>query len=343
MAKKPTILDLAQASGLGVATVDRVLHERPNVSDRARERVAKAAAELGYPVPQSLAINTGAKLRQLDLGFVLHKKGQAFYQTFMREIETACQRRTDVSITPHIRFSPSQSPDDFVREMTAAADHSQAIAATAVNHTSTARITEDLMKRGVPVYSMLNDFARSSGAGYFGMDNMKVGRLAGSVMAMRLQKDCKVAVMIGGTRWHGHAMRETGFRTYLREYAPQIEVLDTLVNLETRQLTYEATLDLLNRVPDLSGMYVAGGGMEGAIAAVREARPPNKVALIVNELIPESRVALADRYLTMVIATPLERLCQQLIDRMVQRVLEPDVKNQNPAMLEPLLYLPESV
>ncbi|MEC7668501.1 MAG: LacI family DNA-binding transcriptional regulator [Pseudomonadota bacterium] len=343
MARKPTITDLARECGLGPATVDRVLHERPNVSDRARDLVAQAAARLGYPVPATLALHSRADLPKLTLGFVLHKQGQSFYQDFAREIEKACQARSDVSITPHIRFSPSQSPEDFVREMTAAAKQCDAIAATAVNHTSTARVTEDLMKQGLPVFSALNDFARSAGAGYFGMDNMKVGRIAASVMAMRHQRDCTVGVMIGGTRWHGQAMRETGFRTYLREYAPQIQVLDTLVNLETRQLTYEATLDLLNRVPDLAGMYVAGGGMEGAIAAVREARPPNKIALIVNELTPESRSALADRYLTLVVATPLEKLCQRLIDSMVQRIQEPEQKPSIPAMLEPLLYLPESI
>ena len=43
-----------------------------------------------------------------------------------------------------------------------------------------------------------------------------------------------------------------------------------MVNLETRHITHEATLDLLQRYPDLVGFYVAGGGMEGAIAALRE-------------------------------------------------------------------------
>lgn len=44
--------------------------------------------------------------------------------------------------------------------------------------------------------------------------------------------------------------------------------------------------------------------MEGAIAALREARQPGEVALVVNELTPESRSALIDRHVTMVIATP---------------------------------------
>ena len=51
----------------------------------------------------------------------------------------------------------------------------------------------------------------------------------------------------------------------------RFEVLDAVVNLETRQLTHEALLGVMARHPDLVGVYCAGGGMEGAIAALREA------------------------------------------------------------------------
>lgn len=343
MPRKPTIADLAQASGLGPATVDRVLNARANVSPRAKTRVAKAAEELGYPLPDALRAQTEMTGAALDLGFVLHKKGQAFYQQFAAEIEKACKARSDVSIRPQIRFAASQSPGDFESEIRSAADTCQAVAATAVNHASLTRLAEELTRNGTPIYALLNDFGGRSGAGYFGMDNMKVGRLAGWMLATRLQRPCKVALFVGGTRWHGHALREAGFRSYLREFAPEIVPLDTSVNLETRQLTYEATLDLLNRVPDLAGLYVAGGGMEGAIAAVRELRPPDRIALIVNELTPESRQALADRYLTMVIATPLEELCAVLIDQMVQHCMQGKLQTERVAPFAPQIWLPESV
>jgi LacI family transcriptional regulator len=343
MPRKPTIIDIARETGLGAATVDRVIHARPNVSERAKEQVAKAAQKLGYPLPMSLRALPNSSLPMLNLGFVLHKRGQAFYQNFAKEIEAACRARRDVNIRAHIRFSASQSPDDFAKELRAAAENCQAIAATAVNHSSLTRLAEELTGSGIPVFSMLNDFALSAGSGYFGLDNMKVGRLAGWMMATRLQSHCRVAVFIGGARWHGQAMRETGFRSYLREHAPRISVLDTAVNLETRQLTHEATLDLLARTPDLAGLYVAGGGMEGAISALREARPSDKITLIVNELTPDSSQGLADRYVTMVIATPLQQLCADLIDRMARHVLDPDGKHRNRAELHPQLYLPESV
>lgn len=343
MARKATITDIAREAGVGAATVDRVLHERPNVSPRAREQVAEAAVRLGYPLPASLREITTGDLPKLELGFVLHKRGQAFYQQFAEEIRAACKARRDVRITPRISFSPSQAPDDFIQEIRAAANDCQAVAATAVNHPSVTRLAEELSRGGAPVFSLLSDFAGPSGGGYFGLDNMRVGRLAGWMMATRLKSAAKVAVFVGGSRWHGQAVREAGFRSALREYAPGVDVFDTSVNLETRQLTHEATLDLLTRVPDLAGIYVAGGGMEGAISALRESRPADRLTLIVNELTPESRRGLADRYVTMVIATPLEKLCAGLIDRMVSVILRPEGKYSDPARAEPLLYLTESV
>lgn len=43
MADKVRIKDIAEKSGVSVGTVDRVLHNRPNVSKTAREKVEKSS------------------------------------------------------------------------------------------------------------------------------------------------------------------------------------------------------------------------------------------------------------------------------------------------------------
>ena len=48
MTQKIRIKDIAERSGVSVGTVDRVLHNRPNVSRPAREKVEKALKELNY-------------------------------------------------------------------------------------------------------------------------------------------------------------------------------------------------------------------------------------------------------------------------------------------------------
>ena len=48
MTQKIRIKDIAERSGVSVGTVDRVLHNRPNVSRPAREKVEKALKEMNY-------------------------------------------------------------------------------------------------------------------------------------------------------------------------------------------------------------------------------------------------------------------------------------------------------
>lgn len=343
MARRPTIHDVARAAGVSSATVDRVLNARERVREDTAQRVYEAARKVGYHAAPLIGQRVQAELPRLRLGVVLHKERQAFYQAFKAEIERTVAAATGVRASVVIEFSASQAPSEFASLMDGMAGRVDAVAATAVTHPEITDAVIRLNAIGVPCFALLNDFAQGIRQNYLGLNNIKVGRIAAHMIAQTRYTSGKIAVFVGGYRWHGHELRETGFRSYFREYAPQFSVLDTLVNLETRQLTYEATLDLLGRNPDLRGIYCAGGGMEGAIAALHEVRAPGEVSLVVNELTPESRSALISREVTMVIGTPLSRLCADLVTLATDTIQNgfPPVPGQH--FLQPDLYLPESV
>ena len=48
MPEKIRIKDIAERAGVSVGTVDRVLHNRPNVSTKARQKVEEALRERNY-------------------------------------------------------------------------------------------------------------------------------------------------------------------------------------------------------------------------------------------------------------------------------------------------------
>jgi LacI family transcriptional regulator, galactose operon repressor len=341
MARRPTLADVARLAGVSVATVDRVLNGREAVREETARRVADAAARAGYHAAALIDRRLAVDLPELRLGVVLHKERQAFYQNFSAELETAVRTAPGLRGRLRLDFAPSQGPGDFSSRILAMRDRVDVVAATAVTHHEVSDAVSALKEAGVPCYALLNDFAQGIRQGYIGLNNLKVGRIAASMIATSVHRPGKLAVFVGGYRWHGHELRETGFRSYFREYAPQFQILDTLVNLETRQLTYEATLDLLNRHPDLRGIYVAGGGMEGAIAALREVRQPGEVVLVVNEITPESRAGLLDRYIGLAICTPLAQLCRELVAQARSTAARgaSDVPGQ--IFLRPELLLPE--
>lgn len=342
MANRPTIHDVARQAGVSSATVDRVLNGREKVREDTARKVYEAARAVGYHAAALIGQRVQADRPRLRLGLVLHKERQAFYQQFKAEAERAVARATGVRASVQVEFAASQSPRDFTTLMEDMAGRVDVVAATAVTHPDVTDAVERLNEKRVPCFALLNDFAQGVRQNYLGLNNLKVGRIAAHMIATASHHAGKIAIFVGGYRWHGHELRETGVRSYFREHAPQFQVLDTLVNLETRQLTYEATLDLLSRHPDLRGIYCAGGGMEGAIAAISEARKPGEVALVVNELTPESRAALINRNVTMVIGTPLQRLCDDLVRLASEATTDGIAPVSGQHFLPPELFLPES-
>lgn len=315
--KRPTIADLAAASGVSTATVDRVLNGRSNVREETVRRVHEAAEKIGYHGANMIWHRMLADKPEFKLGVVLQKPRHAFYQDMQQVFESearACMLRR---VQTTVRFTDSSQPEELAELLLSLKGRVDAVAATGLDHHLVTQAVQDLRAAGTPVYAMLSDFAQGVRESYFGTNNLKVGRVAGWFISRLATGPGKVAVFIGGSRFHGHELRETGFRSFFRDAAPEFHLLDTQINLETRQLTYEATVNLLNRHPDLVGLYVAGGGMEGAIQAVREMGAASRVVLVVNELTPESQAGLQDRTLSIVLRTPIRALAADLIAQMI--------------------------
>lgn len=340
--KRIGMVALAQAAGVSVATVDRLLNGREPVREDTRARIVEAALRIGHPAARRLAPGSGSR-PVVRFGVLLHKQGQEFYKAFAEALHLAVAQAQGVQGQLLLEFSASQSPSEMARQLRGMAGRCDVLAATAVNHPEVTAAVEDLRAEGLAVFSLLSDFAQGARAGYVGLNNLKVGRSAGWLLALAAKGPGVMAIFVGGHRWHGHELRETGFRSYLRECAPQLQVLDPLVNLETRQLTYDATLALLRKQQDLRGIYVAGGGMEGAIAALRAAGRGGDVPLVVSAMTPESRAGLAEGLVTTVIDTPLEKLCRDLVALMARSHLAglPEVNLQH--FLPPDFHLAESI
>jgi len=81
--KRVRLVDLAAQLGLTKGTVSRALNDHPDISDRTRMRVRKAAEKLGYrPLSHAQAIRTG---RVRSLGLVLQVNEHDAHRPFVAE------------------------------------------------------------------------------------------------------------------------------------------------------------------------------------------------------------------------------------------------------------------
>ena len=133
------------------------------------------------------------------------------------------------------------------------------------------------------------------------------------------------------------------FRSYCREHAPAFELLESRISFENAAFAQEATVDLLHRAPGLVGLYVAGGGMEGVIAALREAAASSGIVTVCNELIPETRAALIDGIVDLVIATPMRALADRTVASMADALAGNGGDVPPQALLPFEIYLSENI
>ena len=84
-----------------------------------------------------------------------------------------------------------------------------------------------------------------------------------------------------------------------------------------------ATQNLMAANPDLVGLYICGGGMEGVVSAAREETAHDPVVIICNELTPKTRAGLIDGVLTAVIATPTALLATKTLEAMARAIETP--------------------
>lgn len=306
---EPTMEDVARLAGVGVATVDRVINKRAKVRPQTAQKVLDAAQTLGFRRVGLIQRRIAEQQTTPRLGVVLQQP-TPFYRELAQAVIDACDGRAKCRIVN----LTSLTPQHIATELLALGKDVDAIALVAADHPLISQAIDTLAQRGVPVFALVSDLSADACAGYIGLDNRKVGRSAAWTMA-KLATPGKVGLILGSHRYLCQEQCEISFRAYLREYAPQLQVLETLPSLEDKDLAQAATLELLDRHPDLVGIYVAGGGIEGVLEALRLQRPTGLV-VVCHDLTEVTRAALTDDLVQMVLSHPLEWMSVRLLESM---------------------------
>lgn len=315
MARRPTIADLAGAAGVSVATVDRVLNRRLPVKENTALRVIKAAEEIGYHAT-GLMKRRMAEVPGRTFGFLLQKRDTEFYQSLAAELVGATRASRVVDGRPVVEFVDELVPQLIASRLTELAPRVDALAVVAVDHPVVNAAVEDIVASGKPVFTLLSDLTTVARTSYLAADSRKKGRVAAWAISRLARQPGKVSVLLGSHRYLSQESVEIGFRGYMREHAPGFRLMEPIINLEDERIAYEAVGDLLASNPDLVGIYVAGGGQEGMIRALRDERAGGRIVAVCNELTSTNRSALLDGTVDLALRTPIESMAVRAVELM---------------------------
>jgi LacI family transcriptional regulator len=329
MVKRPTLHNLARAAGVSIATVDRVINRRLPVSDDTAQRVVMAAEAIGYH-GTSLLKRRIHEMPVRRFGFLLQKPD-------------ASRASHLVEGKPTLEFVDDVEPATVAERLLAIARKSDAVAVVAMDHPVLYAAVETVIAQGKPVFTLLSNINSPACSGHFGADSRKCGRIAGWTISRLAKTPGKIGILVGSHRYLNQELSEISFRTYMREHAPQFQLLEPIINLDDERLAYEAVRDLVAGTADLVGIYVSGGGQEGLIRALREFCQPGQLVAVCNELTPATRAALHDGVIDLTLGTPFAPLARLLVEAMAKGTTGQDMPHLRPLMLPPDVFMPENI
>ncbi|MGK3123155.1 LacI family DNA-binding transcriptional regulator [Candidatus Pantoea formicae] len=311
--RKITMNAIADAAGVGVATVDRVLNRRMPVRAVTEQKVLEAANRLGYRFAPALPVHGESQTAQVKLrmGFILLSQSYSFYHSLTDALRQETQPLHPAGSEPLFYWHDIDDVAAVVASLHKLAEQVEVIGLVALDHPLIRHAIESLSRQGVRVYALFSNFSPCGHAGYFGLDNQKAGRTAGWLASHLLHQPGSVGVLVGDHRFTCQESCEISFRSYLREQDSRRRVLEPLKTHESIDGGYHATRQLLEEHADLALIYAPCGGIEGVIHALRQ-QPQRKVALICHGPVKDGELALIDGSITVMIRHEIEDMARQL-------------------------------
>lgn len=343
--KRPTIADLAKASGVSVSTVNRILSGKGGVRPATVQLVNDTAREIRFYGRGSIESRRRDMIPEYRFGFLLQQQTREVYRVFGDHIGQAAAARQDAKITPVIEFAEDLAPEKIAENLRRLGDRCSAVSVIAADHPLIGQAILELKEKGKPVVTYITDLSAPDRAGYVGTDNWKLGRTAAWFIAQTTHGPGRVALFIGHHRYQCQDMSDASFRSYVREHAPRLTVDDSRWTEEEPKNAYRMVKALLTETPDLVGIYIAGGGISGVLQALRELPMDRRrnVRVVCRDPGPETRKGLTEGLITAALSHPLEATSNCLVATMLEAV----TANNNGSILQRIvpfeIITPESL
>jgi LacI family transcriptional regulator len=345
--EKVRIKDIARIANVSIGTVDRVIHNRGEVSQATRERIMKLLKEYNY-TPDILASSLALK-RHIHLAVVMPGvvNDHAFWKLPQSGVDRALEELSGYKISIETFYFDQIRKADFIQKVrNFPFKIFNGVLFAPVFHEESIAFVRRCGEKKIPVVlfnSLLEDVNVSS---FVGQDAYQSGYVAAKLINFGLEHRRDVAVINMSARKDHYAhiiSREKGFRSYFEEHSDRLDHLVTIdlhgVDDERLKETLDQTMDSYN----IGGLFVTNSRVY-KVAEYLSRRGSMSVRLVGYDLLPGSIEYLKKDYIDFLISQkPEEQAYKGLLSlfNLVAFNREPEAKQLMPIDIitrENLLY-----
>lgn len=310
---RPTVNDIAREAGVSLATVDRVLNDRPGVREKTIRAVHDAIARLGY-VRDLTAANL-ARSRVYRMAVLVPDTESQFHQTLVEALQDAGRAAAVSRVELRILRFPAEDPHALAAILGTLPGRNFAGLALMAPETPILRdAVRALRAKGLPVVALVSDLPNTERDHFIGIDSHAAGRTAGVLMGRFLGPGPGQVMVIGQSLLARDTIeRRRGFDEVLLRDFPQIEALQTLEAHDSPNTLRRIVTEMLVNAPGIRGIYAMGGGQRALTQLIEDMNLSGRLVVIGHELTPHSRAALERGLMTAVITQNVGHLARSAL------------------------------
>jgi LacI family transcriptional regulator len=278
-----TLKDIAREAGVSLATVDRVLHNRPGVRPDTVRRVRETIERNAFQ-PHVAAAEL-ARGRARRFAFVMPSGSNLFMeqiQSYLGEMSAwLSARRLAVEMVTTDVFDGATLAASLERLV---GDY-DGVAVVALDHPSVRAAINDLVDADAKVVTLVSDVPSSRRHHYIGIDNIAAGRTAGALVGRLVgPRKGKVAIVAGSRGLRDHAERIFGFNQVMASEFSKLDVLPVLEGRDDDERSQQLMVRLLDEHSDIVGLYNVGAGTAGVAKALIEQGRERQIVFVGHDV-----------------------------------------------------------
>ena len=228
---KIRIKDIAERSGVSVGTVDRVLHNRPNVSDKAREKVEAVLKEINYQ-PNMYASALAYNKKYVFCCVLPDHDRNAYWTQVEQGLQRCILNRNDFHLSLLTTYYDQFDEHSFAHAAEQIlSEKPDGVVIVPQNLDVTRNLCDELQKRHIPFVFLDSNIPEISPLAFFGQDSLKSGIFAGRIFMMQAGQSTRSIMLMklmskGRVASRQQENREIGFRKYMEEHFPDCKVVE---------------------------------------------------------------------------------------------------------------------
>lgn len=299
---RPTTKDLAEAAGVSLATVDRVLNDRPNVSSKAREKVNKAIDQIGF-VRNLSAVNL-VRNKVYSFRFLLPLDGDQYLEKLISEVKETSRSFESNAIFADVFQLPMNDPHEVARYISGLTSNEvDGVAIMAPESPPVRDAMGHLSERGIEVVQFLSGQENLDELDFVGANNFAAGSTAARILGrFSSQQSGKIMCIAETMQSLDSIQRRFGFDDVINDKFPYLKALPSLETYGDHKRAEDIIMRQLEFHKDISGVYIMSSEARIPFEKISKFTDTSALDIVVHERTPFSESALQSEHIDAIIA-----------------------------------------